>query len=64
MDAAAAAAMSDPEHNPHFRRRWRDDHSTPAGRQHLEVPNPLGTLGLALLDALCIKQTATVERRR
>ena len=24
MDAAAAAAMSDPERNPKFRRRWQD----------------------------------------
>jgi hypothetical protein len=24
MDAATAAAMSDPERNPAFRRRWRD----------------------------------------
>jgi hypothetical protein len=29
MDAAAAARMSDPLMNPHFRRRWRD---TPAER--------------------------------
>jgi hypothetical protein len=25
MDAAAAAAMSDPLRNPHFRRRWREE---------------------------------------
>ena len=24
MDAATAAAMSDPERNPRFRRRWQD----------------------------------------
>jgi hypothetical protein len=24
MDAAAAARMSDPQLNPHFRRRWRE----------------------------------------
>jgi hypothetical protein len=24
MDAADAARMSDPERNPHFRRRWRE----------------------------------------
>jgi hypothetical protein len=24
MDAAAAARMSDPDRNPHFRRRWTD----------------------------------------
>lgn len=25
MDAAAAARMSDPQLNPHFRRRWREE---------------------------------------
>ncbi len=25
MDAAAAARMSDPDRNPHFRRQWAED---------------------------------------
>jgi hypothetical protein len=29
MDAATAAAMSDPERNPAFRRRWQDTYPPP-----------------------------------
>src|SRR3954447_7967499 len=29
MDAASAAAMSDPDRNPAFRRRWQDAHTRP-----------------------------------
>lgn len=66
MDAATAAAMSDPERNPHFRRRWGQ--SAPR-----IMPNPvppdsrLGALGLALLEAWRLRQQraagATVKIR-
>lgn len=49
-DAAAAAAMSDPVRNPHFRRRWTEA-GAPTGPRHPDV-GALGTLGLALLEAL------------
>lgn len=52
MDAAAAAAMSDPERNPHFRRRWDEgspDAPTASPRTSTEG---IGTLGLALQEAL------------
>jgi hypothetical protein len=58
MDAAAAAAMSDPEHNPHFRRRWLE--ATPAAV--LVTPRStagvVGPIGLALIDAWQRKQQA------
>lgn len=51
MDAATAARMSDPEHNPHFRRRWLDPGPPlivllPRKRDH-----DLGPIGLALIEA-------------
>ncbi len=56
MDAARAAAMSDPERNPNFRRRWHESvpeiSATPTRSSMVAV----GTLGLALQEA--------IERRR
>lgn len=54
MDAAAAAAMSDPDCNPHFRRRWSE---APA-EVHVghAVGGAIGTFGLILREAM--------ERRR
>ena len=58
MDAATAAAMSDPDRNAHFHRRWIE----PITTTHIAVPNsssgPIGTLGLALLDALARRRAA------
>lgn len=51
MDAAKAAAMSDPDRNYNLRRRWGDE-SAPV---QIPMPRPrsdaLGPIGLALLDA-------------
>jgi len=61
MDAAAAAAMSDPDRNPHFRRRWSEasaggvsDCADPANGQ-------IGTLGLALLEAFARRKAAAAR---
>lgn len=49
-----AAGMSDPNHNPAFRRRWDE----PSDRKHpaVAIPlqtarDPIGQIGLALLEA-------------
>ena len=48
MDAATAAAMSDPRKNPAFRRRWQEADALPARRPAgLDHPGELD--GLALL---------------
>jgi hypothetical protein len=39
MDAATAAAMSDPLRNPSFNRRWQDNSDT-SSRTRAPVPNP------------------------
>lgn len=49
MDAATAAAMSNPDRNPHFRRRWTDGE---ADASALSTRPSVGTFGLALLEAL------------
>ncbi|MDB5318320.1 MAG: hypothetical protein JWO24_4164 [Rhodospirillales bacterium] len=53
MDRAQAAAMSDPDRNQHFRRRWCE---VPAARIIVGIGSTmmpsLGTLGYALLEAL------------
>jgi hypothetical protein len=52
MDAANAAAMSDPKRNHHFRRRWTEASTksvVPAPTQPSE--DAVGAVGLALLDA-------------
>lgn len=52
MDAAVAAAMSDPERNPHFRRRW-DEGVPHILRSSAKSSTPaIGTLGLVLQEAL------------
>jgi hypothetical protein len=59
MDAAAAARMSDPERNPHFRRRWRE----PA---YDWAPEPAAApdAALARLDRLADLLRAEWRRRR
>jgi hypothetical protein len=64
MDAAAAAAMSDPERNPLFRRRWID-----AGKPAVESgtaaqPDPdrdLAATGIELLEQWRRDRVATAE---
>ncbi len=53
MDAATAAAMSDPMRNPAFRRRWHEQQFLPEGPSPLQdaAPESIGPIGLALLDA-------------
>ena len=54
-DAAAAAAMSDPENNRWFKRRWSDVGTEPTTstiapvRPHLAAPDDLDLLGRDLL---------------
>jgi MYXO-CTERM domain-containing protein len=51
IDAAAAARMSDPDRNPHFRRRW-DEKATASARSPAPgTDGHLGPIGLALLEA-------------
>ena len=59
-DAARAAAMSDPEHNQWFRRRWVDavGHNDPTSSDHAEplkpfygLQNSLDLFGRELLAA-------------
>ncbi len=52
MDAAAAAAMSDPERNPAFRRRWLDVPGEPAWTPpaDLEPEDVLEQTGRELLE--------------
>ena len=56
MDPAAAAAMSDPERNPHFRRRWHDQPVAAVPSRQADGQSGLGTVGLALLEALRAKR--------
>lgn len=51
MDAARAAAMSDPERNPNFRRRWQEGPPPLADALREDQPERLGTIGRALLGA-------------
>jgi len=51
MDPAVAAAMSDPERNPHFRRRWHDVEARRSANMVLP-PQQIGTFGLALQQSL------------
>lgn len=55
MDAAAAAAMSDPERNPHFRRRWGEGAACVSADPSRAA---IGTLGLALQEALARRRRA------
>ncbi len=52
MDAATAAAMSDPERNPGFRRRWREAPDGPAAplRPVQEPATSIERTGRELLD--------------
>lgn len=52
MDAAAAAAMSDPERNPAFRRRWQDAYTPPQlpGPKLKSVQDDLELTGRELLE--------------
>lgn len=51
MDAAAAAAMSDPDRNPNFRRRW-DEGEARVFSSVSAPPERIGTFGLVLQEAL------------
>jgi hypothetical protein len=52
MDAAAAAAMADPDRNPHFRRRWSEGVPVALRASARSSTGGIGTLGLALQEAL------------
>ncbi|GGJ45127.1 hypothetical protein [Neoroseomonas lacus] len=52
MDAATAAAMSDPHCNPHFRRRWNEAIMDAPPMPALPGRDPVGTFGLVLQEAL------------
>lgn len=51
-DAAAAAAMSDPERNPKFRRRWHEAYipSQPSASQAATAENAVELTGRELLE--------------
>lgn len=51
MDAAAAARMSDPERNTHFRRLWREPAADVVLATPCSVAGNVGTLGIALIKA-------------
>jgi hypothetical protein len=61
MDAAVAAAMSDPERNPAFRRRWQET-CTPQQR-HDEVPRPAPDM-LELTGRALVEQWRRERARR
>lgn len=52
MDAASAAAMSDPERNPAFRRRWQDQpgHLVHANAPAQKPDDAIEQTGRALLE--------------
>ena len=52
MDAAAAAAMSDPDRNTYFRRRWLEASAVQPDSAPPCTGGDIGTFGLALLEAL------------
>jgi hypothetical protein len=63
MDAASAAVMSDPERNPHFRRRWVDETrvtSIPLAAS----PAAIGSFGLVLQEALERRRRAAAKEAR
>jgi hypothetical protein len=51
MDAASAAAMSDPDRNPHFRRRWGQPPMPRVVPVHQPPDGILGAIGIALIKA-------------
>ncbi|BDG74053.1 hypothetical protein [Roseomonas fluvialis] len=51
MDAAVAAAMSDADRNPNFRRKWVDDARVTA-ISGTAPPAAIGSFGLVLQEAL------------
>lgn len=61
MDTANAAAISDPNRNLHFRRRWHEDASIFVNRQDTPARAWPGTFGVALLEAFRAKQQAAAE---
>jgi hypothetical protein len=56
MNAATAAAMSDPDRNPMFRRRWVETAAAPVTPR--STAGAFGPIGLALIDAWRRKQQA------
>jgi len=51
MDAASAAAMSDPDRNQHFRRRWVEPPEHPAVTLPRTDADGLGPIGIAMEEA-------------
>jgi hypothetical protein len=56
MDAATAARMSDPEHNPLFRRRWLETPLVAVLVTPRSTTGVVGPIGLALIEAWRRKQ--------
>ena len=56
MDAATAAAMSDPDRNPMFRRRWRAATPVAVLVTPRSTTSAVGPIGLALIEAWWRKQ--------
>jgi hypothetical protein len=61
MDAAVAAAMSDPDRNPHFRRRWVDE-TCEMSISVTKAPAAIGSFGLVLQEALERRRRAAAKR--
>lgn len=58
MHPAAAAAMSDPDRNPQFIRRWDDTETVQPSGSPRNYSAAVGTLGLALLEAIARRRRA------
>ena len=56
MNAATAAAMSDPERNPNFRRRWLEPGPLAMRVTPRDTTGVVGPIGLALIVAWQRKQ--------
>lgn len=61
MDAASAAAMSDPRRNPSFRRRWQEPADYPAS---LEAPTPTPEVALEATGRALLEQWRRERRQR
>lgn len=62
MDAAWAAAMSDPESNPNFRRRWSERGVDGPAAPSRPDNTVIGTLGLALQEAMGRRRRAMLAQ--
>ena len=63
MDAARAAAMSDRDQNPHFRRRWTED-ARSTSISAVAPPPAIGSFGLVLQAALERRRRAAAQEAR